>query len=480
MGQLLQGCFGKVVHEPISLPLVKLIEEMEHLVMTQQQVEAKLLQELQSNLALEPDCGEDVFDQEDLAEDESCAEELNWGEHDESPWVDGFRCQGGGSFEPESPSEWHENLAGHGGSIESHLFDQLRLETLEEGEMLAAKVIVASLDERGYLEIAIEEVAANAEVDVEVAKQALNFVQHLEPVGVAARDLQECLSIQARESFGESSLTNLILSECFAELERQNLPAIAKKLGVALEKIEGAVARIRQLAPYPANTVFCEQTEYVVPDAYVICKAKGDYEVRVNHDAVPAVRVNKNLVSQLADKELKKSLDGDALESFNKWEEDLQTMVSDANWLVKMIADRNRMVQKVVAAIVAWQIDYFDRGPAYMKPMHCQQIADEVEMSESTISRACKNKFILTHHGMLPLRMFITPGVVRDDGEGIARSSVQHYMQKLIEKEDRKKPLSDQRMVDLLCSQGIDISRRGLQKYREQMGVGSSQERRLR
>lgn len=451
--------------------------------MPQQKLEEKLLQELQANLALEPVCDEGQNDYEDSTVEEDYSgslDELSLGGEGDTPWKDGFCGTTGGSFNVESKSTWHENLAGDGGSIESHLFDQLRLEKLEEKKMLAAKVIIASLDERGYLELSIEEVAASAEVDVEVAKQALNFVQHLDPVGVAARDLQECLSTQARESYGENSLTTLILNDCFAELERQNLPAIAKKLGVVLEKIEGAVDRIRQLTPYPANTVGYEQTEYVVPDAYVIRKAKGNYEVRVNHDAVPAVRVNKELVQQLADKKMKKSLDGDALETFNKWEDDLQKMVNNASWLVKMIADRNRMVQKVVAAIVAWQIEYFDHDESHLKPCRCQDIAHEVEMNESTISRCIKNKFILTHHGMLPLRMFITPGVVRDDGEGIARQSVQFYMKQMIAKEDKAKPLSDQKMVNLLCSQGIEISRRGLQKYREQMGFGSSQERRMR
>ncbi len=490
-------CVPNVGTKCVGLPDIKLYQAMQWLALPIQQLEAKISAARVNNLALELDSDETCDEMDGASEEvfDSSKDEICLGGPDDSPWDDGFRGQvnrtkADRAFDSVETSDWLENQSAHGTPLEMHLHDQLCLDGVNADQMRCAEVIIANLNERGYLSVSVSEVASLVGVEGSVAEQALHIVQQLDPVGIAARDLRECLYLQAvaleieereeaavepTEPVGKS-LVCRILDSCIIELGRQDLPAISRKLKANLSDVEAAVDRISRFDPSPATTVCGDEPKYVEPDAYVIRKGPGVYEVRVNHQAVPPVRVNRELLEQLKDKDFKKAIKGD--EGASKWKLAVRNMTSEAVWIVSMLEQRKRVVQEVVKVILAEQMEYFEGGD--LKRIRYQDIAELAEMSESTAHRACSNKFILTHLGLLPLNMFVDSGVDTDDGEQIARQSVKCHMRQLIDAEDKYKPLSDQKLVNALEQKGIHISRRGLQKYREAMGFGSSQERRFR
>jgi RNA polymerase sigma-54 factor len=282
---------------------------------------------------------------------------------------------------------------------------------------------------------------------------------------VGARDLQECLLIQATELHPANDLVHDILENHLGDLERRAYPNIAKKLGVSLEEVGEALRVIQSLEPKPGREVSDEEPRYITPDIYVH-KIDGQWVIQLNEDGLPKLRVNsfyKDALGQGGSAEAK---------------EYVQNKLRSALWLIRSIHQRQRTIYKVTESIVKHQTQFLDRGIAHLKPMVLRDVAEDVGMHESTISRVTTNKYVHTPQGVYELKYFFNSGINRVEGGAVASEAVKERIRQMVAAESPKKPLSDQAIADLLQRENIDIARRTVAKYREMLGILPSSRRR--
>jgi len=360
----------------------------------------------------------------------------------------------------------YENMVSRGQSLQEHLEWQLRMENLTTDELNYALELIGNIDDDGYLEVPIDEIIARSGLERDQAFGILGLVQHLDPVGCAAQDLQECLSIQARLLPERSPLVELIIDKNLSDLEKKDYSKISKELGVAKEKVKEAELIIMGLDPKPGRLVSAEETQYVVPDIFV-AEVSGEFVVQVNDEGVPRLRIS-NLY-----KSLMKSGQNDV-----EAKEFVQDKIRSAMWLIKSIENRQKTIYKVANAIVRNQQEFFKKGPAFLKPMILKDIANEIGMHESTVSRVTTNKFMHTPIGTFELKYFFNAGIGgKNGGIDIAGESLKLKIKEMIGNEDPKRPLSDQKISELLSTRDIVVARRTVAKYREMMGIAPSSKR---
>jgi RNA polymerase sigma-54 factor len=349
-------------------------------------------------------------------------------------------------------------------SLFDHLAWQLQLTQLSEEETRAGLAIIGNLDQDGYLKDAtLEDCAREAEVTLELSQQVLGRIQEFDPVGVAARTLQECLLIQARHIGADDEVLVRIVSDHMSNLEKKNYAAIARDLKQPLEEIYEAVKAIMELDPKPGRQYTTEEPHYITPDVYVH-KVGDKYFVVPNDDGLPKLKIS--------------SFYRTALSGGAKAREYIQDKLRSAQWLIRSIQQRQRTIVRVTESIIKFQREFFDKGIAYLKPLILRDVAEDISMHESTISRVTTNKYVHTPQGIFELKYFFNSGISRTDGDEVASEAVKSKIRQLITAEDGKRPYSDQRIVELLRDQGIDIARRTVAKYREQLGILSSSKRR--
>lgn len=350
-------------------------------------------------------------------------------------------------------------------TLYDHLLWQLRMSTNDEKELAIGEEIIGNLNDDGYLMVLVEELAETMKADKAEIEAVLFKVQRFDPPGVAARDLQECLLIQA-ELLHEDDEVEMIIEKYMPELENKNYPAIAKALELPMERVIELCKVIHDMEPKPGRQYVTTEPQYIVPDIYVI-KVGGEFMIVLNEDGIPRLKVSKDYQGQVASG----ALQGEARAY-------LKDKLKGAFWLIKSILQRQRTIYRVTEAIVRRQRDFFDQGAHYLKPMVLRDIADELGLHESTISRVTTNKYVHTPHGIYELKYFFNSGISRGDGgEDIASESVKQKIKELIDAEDAKNPLSDQQLASLLAEGKIQIARRTVAKYREQLGVLPSNKR---
>jgi RNA polymerase sigma-54 factor len=350
-----------------------------------------------------------------------------------------------------------------------HLEWQIRMSDLVEDERRLAALIVGNLDDRGYLTIdglasadVLPKLAAEAEVDVEDADEILKVIQGFDPIGVAARDLRECLLVQARH-FGMDALVVRVLEEHVPDLERRNYQGIAKKLNVEVEEIYDIAQVIAELEPRPARNFVASEPQYIVPDVWVH-KVGDKYFVVANDDGMPKLKISGFYRAAMKG-------DSDAKEY-------IQNKLRSAQWLIRSIDQRRKTIERVTECIVEKQKEFFERGIEFLKPMILRDVAEEVGMHESTISRVTSNKYVATPRGVFELKFFFNSAIKRDSGEDdIASESVKQAIKRICDAEEAKHPHSDQKIVELLAKEKIMIARRTVAKYREMLGILSSSKR---
>ncbi|MCK4691046.1 MAG: RNA polymerase factor sigma-54, partial [Desulfuromonadales bacterium] len=284
--------------------------------------------------------------------------------------------------------------------------------------------------------------------------------------GVASCNLQECLLLQLDRLELSDSLAATILRDFISELEGRKYPVIARALKVSLDAVLAAAKLISELDPRPGRAYSEEDVHYIVPDIYVN-KVGDEYVVTQNDDGLPHLRINSFYRNALANAE---KVD-------KKANEYIQDKMRSAIWLIKSIHQRQRTIYKVTKSIVKFQQAFFDHGIEYLKPLVLRDVADDIEMHESTVSRVTTNKYVQTPQGLFELKYFFNSGINTTDGDAVASASVKSRIKEIIAGEDPKKPYSDQKMVALLKEQEINIARRTVTKYREMLGLGSSTER---
>jgi RNA polymerase sigma-54 factor len=328
-------------------------------------------------------------------------------------------------------------------------------------------LIIGNLDEDGYLKISLEDICSESELPIEDVERVLKRIQQFDPMGVAARDLKECLLIQLEQITPRDLLAEKIVSEHLSLLKNRNYPALAKRLGVSLDRVDRAASLISKLDPEPGKAFGGEVIQEITPDVYVY-KIEGDYVIYLNDEGIPRLKVNslyRNIIdgSRLAP-------DGD-----RKY---IQDKLRSALWLIRSIHQRQRTIYKVTKSIVKFQREFLDRGIQFLKPLVLRDVAEDIQMHESTISRVTHNKYVHTPQGIYELKYFFNAGITSTQGETLASESVKNLVREIIAKEDPKKPYSDEKLVQILEGMNIHIARRTVSKYREMMKILSSNERR--
>ena len=348
-----------------------------------------------------------------------------------------------------------------------YLMPQLRMMTKDEHLLAAGEYIIENLDDNGYLIVPLDEVADATNECLDVAEHALSLVQDMDPVGVGARDIKECILIQLKSLGILTPEYETLVNEYFEDLGTNRIAPIAKALGIPKGEVQQMVDIIRTLEPKPGREYISSSgTRYIVPDVFVD-KVEGQFVVHTNEGSVPHLSVS-SYYSGL----LNKAENDEELSSY------LSDRINSAVWLIKSINQRKQTIYNVVSEVVKYQQDFFEKGPKYMKPMTLRVIADKLGVHESTVSRSINGKYMQCPLGVYEIRYFFSSGVQGDSGDDISSSSVKEFIKELVDGEDPAKPLSDQEMVGLLKEKGINISRRTIAKYRDEIGIPSSSRRR--
>lgn len=352
-------------------------------------------------------------------------------------------------------------------TLADHLQFQLHLSVSDPALTHWAHVIIGSLDENGYLPFSLEELPEAAPKDAPVIAEALQIVQGFDPTGVAARDLRECLLLQLAAFGDEASLARTIIEEHLADLEGHHLQRIADKLKVPVQAIQEAIMLICSLEPKPGRTYSSEEPRYITPDVYLL-KVDDRFIVVLNEDGLPRLKVSAYY----------RQLVGAGRSASKETREYVEGKMRSALWLIRSIEQRQRTLYRVTESIAKFQCEFLEQGISAMRPLTLKEVAEDIEMHESTISRVTTNKYVHTPQGLFELKYFFHRGVQASDGESVSSLTVKDLVRKLLTAEDSGKPLSDQKIVEVLRRQGIEIARRTVAKYRSQLKIPSSSKRR--
>jgi RNA polymerase sigma-54 factor len=368
-----------------------------------------------------------------------------------------------GSLEPdENDRPTYDQTLTRMPTLSDHLLWQLRLTTSDPPLLAAGEVVIGNIDDDGYLRSTVQELAPDAGVPATVMERAVALVQGFEPLGVGARDLRECLLIQVRALGLEGTLIDLIVRDHLGDLEKRKYPNIAKALNVTQQDVlEASQIIIHDLEPKPGRPYATSETQYVVPDVYVI-KIEDRYVIQLNDEGFPRVRVNPYYRRILSQKEV---LDKTTREY-------IEERLRSAQWLIKGMEQRNKTIYKVAESIVKFQQDFLEHGIARLRPMVLKDVAEDIAMHESTISRVTTNKYMHTPQGLFPMKFFFTTGfTTAGTGTEVSSLTVKDVIQRMIRDEDPARPLKDQQIVDALKDRGIEIARRTVAKYREELRI---------
>lgn len=365
-----------------------------------------------------------------------------------------------GYFSPgtvEHPS--FEQFVSKEADLVDHLIWQLRLSDVPEDIKEIGEMIIGNIDENGYLRATEDEIAEAVHADMELVRRALALVQGFDPPGIAARNLQECLLLQLKALNLSGSLVEQIVLHNMADMEKKRYQQIAKQYHSPMDDIMTAVGIIESLEPKPARNFSSSATTYIVPDVYVV-KTEDSYQIVLNDDWLPRLRLSNRYRKLLLSKN-----------TLSKEEKQfVEDKLRSAVWLLKSLDQRNRTIYRVTESILAFQRDFFDKDVSHLKPLNLKDIALNLGMHESTISRVTSNKYLSCHHGLFSFRFFFSSALQSGAG-AVSSTSVKDVIRKLISEEDPQKPLSDQRIVELLKARDITIARRTVAKYREELKI---------
>ncbi|MFO8057382.1 MAG: RNA polymerase factor sigma-54 [bacterium] len=351
-------------------------------------------------------------------------------------------------------------------TLSDHLFWQLRLSNFTLEEEKIGNLIIGNLNDDGYLTADLELIAQESGEDMSKVKEVLQRIQNMDPAGVAARSLKECLLLQLKQFDDLDPLIGQIIENHLIRLQNKDYRTISRELKVPVSKVKEAVKFIQRLEPKPGRPFSSEQAEYITPDIYVY-RVGDDYAIVLNEDGLPKLRVSPYYRRILKEKSNESKVA----------REYIQEKLKSAVWLIRSLHQRQRTIYRVTESILKFQRDFFDKGIAHLKPMVLKDVAQDIEMHESTVSRITAQKYVYTPQGIFPLKFFFNSSIETNEGGTVAAESVKDRIKQVIDAEDARQPFSDQEIVEKLSEQGIKIARRTVTKYREMMGVLSSSKR---
>ncbi len=395
----------------------------------------------------------------DTPQDPRGQDEFEWDSYIESQYKPPMAASGGEEIMN------YENLMTTEQSLFDYLLWQVGLYGFNEEEEKIATIIINYIDEVGYIRVPLEQIAEEEKISVRELEEILPFVQEFDPPGVGARDLKECLLIQAKHLEEDTHQLMAIINNHLKDLEKKNYDAIAKAMNIPLNDVIEMCKIILNMDPKPGKVYLPQDTHYVTPDVYVY-KVGDLYTVSLNEDGLPRLRISNFYKNVLSNKNAK-----------DPTQEYIHDKLRSAIWLIKSIQQRQRTIYKVTESIVKHQQEFFEKGPGFIKPMILKDVANDIGMHESTVSRVTTSKFVHTPRGIFELKYFFNSGINKTDGDSLASESVKMKIKALVDKENTKSPLSDQKIVELLKKDGIEIARRTVAKYREMLKILPSSKR---
>ncbi|MFY9270967.1 MAG: RNA polymerase factor sigma-54 [Candidatus Manganitrophaceae bacterium] len=353
-------------------------------------------------------------------------------------------------------------------SLEEHLLWQLGLSAVTEREKEIGTVLIGNIDDNGYLSVALDEIAGTVSTSIEMVEKVLKVIQGFDPTGVGARDLKECLLIQTAQLGLEGTLVDLIIQGHLEDLEKKRYQNIAKGCNVSLPEVLQAAKVIEHLEPKPGRPFSATENQNITPDVYVV-KSEGKYVVLLNDDGLPKLKISPYYRTLLRSGEPV----GDSTRSY------LEEKFRSALWLVRSIEQRNRTIQRVAQSIVQFQYEFMEKGIGYLKPLILRQVADDIEMHESTVSRVTTNKYMYTPQGIFELKFFFNSSLPRvgDALESHSSVVVREMIRKMVAEEDPSRPLKDQEIVEHLKKNDVEIARRTVTKYRAGLNIPPASQR---
>ncbi|MFP4462266.1 MAG: RNA polymerase factor sigma-54 [Guyparkeria sp.] len=394
----------------------------------------------------------------------------------DTSWEDYYESDGSTALSASAPGEDYDPFATQStgeDSLRDHLLSQIHLASLSETDRRIATALIESIEPSGYLEEPLEEIVALlAEdlpgIDTGEVEATLHYIQQLDPVGVGARSLAECLIIQIDQRHADDPAAEdaraLLEGDWLEAVARRELSQVSKGLGISRERIEAALRLIQVLDPRPGLSIGDTAADYIKPDVIVTHREDG-WHVDLNPEIAPRLRVNQTYAG-LIDRS-----------SRGKDATYIRNHLQEARWFIKSLRSRNESLLNVAREIVRRQIEFFEQGEIAMKPLVLREIAETLELHESTVSRVTTNKYMLTPRGVFEFKYFFSSHVGTADGGECSATAIRARIKKLVEEENPKKPLSDAKIATMLGDEGIDVARRTIAKYREAMGIASSTDR---
>ncbi|MGA1875540.1 MAG: RNA polymerase factor sigma-54 [bacterium] len=472
----------KLTHRLMMVPMLQ--QSIKLLQLSKLELTQLIHQELQENPMLE-ELQMDSFDRgmDELIQKDIKTEDIRLSEEDDSPrtqeseidWQnfiddDVVDTEYNRSFSDGDERELPplENILTKPQSLQSYLLWQLRMSSsIGDEEFRIGEMIIGNIDENGYLCATIEEIAGILAVDTpDKVEEVLHLIQKFDPLGVGARTPQECLMLQIKEGEPAATLIRRMIEDHLPQLEAKQYQIIAKSMGINLAKVKELADIILTYDPKPGRRFNPEASHYIVPDVYVY-KIGKEYVVTLNDEGLPQLRIS-NIYRKILRKGKKVP---------DKTRKYVEEKLRSAIWLIKSIQQRQRTLYNVAKSIVSFQKDFLDKGIAHLKPLTLVDVANDISMHESTISRVTTNKYMYTPQGIFELKFFFNSGLKKKDGDYISSVRVKEILRELIKNEDARKPYSDTQILELLKKQGVVIARRTIAKYRDELNILPSQKR---
>jgi RNA polymerase sigma-54 factor len=462
----------------------RLYQAMDLLYMPLLDLQQHIKQEMLNNPFLEMEepqvTEEEIKPTENEKEEKEKAEEIDW----EEILLDGFEA--GGRRAEYEEKEYFEPVPVETRDLYDHLRDQLVLLRLSARQLLLGEEIIGNIDENGYLTCPVEEVVRGLNQWVEDAgaewardddeelspfalqegEEMLRILHGFDPSGIGARDLRECLLLQLQDGEQEDTLAYRIVKEYFDQLINHRWSEISKELSITPKDVQTAADQVKLLDPKPGLKYAAPPDNYITPDL-IVEKIDGEYLVFLNDTSLPRLKLSR------AYREIAK--DKSKFKGENK--EFISNKLNSANWMIQAIEQRRQTMLKVMNFIVDRQREFFEKGVQYLKPLTLREVAEVINMHESTVSRVTNEKFVQTPRGVLPLKFFFSSGLSTTSGEDVSARGIKAKIEKLVSEEEAKRPLTDQAIVNILRDEGIQIARRTVAKYRDQLGILSARMR---
>lgn len=439
----------------LQLPLMDLRNEIQQEIATNPLLEEKDMKLSESRA--------DDKSRDEIQKEVDFKEEFETLSRLDDEWKDYFRQSNytkRSSSEEDEQRKFFEDSITIKESLSEHLLNQLSVSAVDPEMKTLCEMVIGNIDNNGYLSLTDEEIAQNANAELDEVEEAIDLIQKFHPLGVGARNLKECLFIQLLRLGQGDSLPAKIINNHLDDLGKRKYPQIAKALKTTPEEIQNAATIIGSLEPKPGRMFTADNNNYIVPDVAIEKKEDGEFEIILNNDYIPRIRISnlyKNLMKDESTPE--------------KTKEYVKEKVKSGMWFIKNIQQRQQTTYNILKVITKVQKEFLNKGVNYMKPLTMHEVAEEIGVHESTVSRALSNKYVQTPQGIFELKFFFASKLETVSGESVSSTNLKNRINQIVKAEDSKKPLSDQQIVKLMQDEGFKLARRTVAKYRKELKI---------